>query len=288
MRLINMRLSFLCLLYVLSVCIYGQKSEYTDNNYKTVWFPGKLLVHSFTANVLEARSGFDFFIDKSNLQLNAGSTQDIVHYNSVCDSFSLGADIFTYTRLRSTKEFKFPVETIDYLFGINFGYKMRLKLSEAGFRIRISHISTHQVDGDYDSSLVANWRNNRVPFVYSREFIEFMPYIEYEFFRAYAGFTYIFHTIPSNLNRCLYQIGFDKFYVNSILPFTPFTAYDLKFEKREGRYAGNNNIRIGAKFGKYAGKGFSLYYSFVSGYSIHGQLYNIKEKYSSIGINLDF
>jgi hypothetical protein len=283
-----MKLRFLFVLFILSVSIYGQKSENIGNDLKAEWFPGKLLVPAFTANVLEARSGFDFFIDKSNLQLNAGSTQDIVQYNSKIESYSLGADIFTYTRLRSTKEFKFPVETIDYLFGLNFGYRRALKSSYVGFRVRISHISTHQVDGDYDSSLVLNWRNGRTPFVYSREFVEFMPYFEYEQLRAYAGFTYIFHTIPSNLNRCLYQIGFDKFYVNSVLPFTPFTAYDLKLEKREGQFAGNNNIRIGAKFGKYDGKGFSIYYSFVSGYSIHGQLYNIKEKYSSIGINLDF
>ena len=283
-----MRLKSFFLLLSLTICIYGQDSININNNLKAEWFPGALLIPSFTANVLEARSGFDFFVDKSNLQLNAGSTQDIVHYNSKNEKYSLGADIFTYTRLRSTKEFKFPVETIDYLFGVNFGYERQITSYKAGFRIRISHISTHQVDGDYDETLTANWRNSRVPFVYSREFMEFMPYIEYEQLRVYTGFTYIFHTIPSNLSRCLYQIGFDKYYVNSCLPFSPFAAYDLKFEKREGKYAGNNNLRIGAKFGKYNGKGFSVYYSFVSGYSIHGQLYNIKEKYSSIGINLDF
>ncbi|MDP4114825.1 MAG: DUF1207 domain-containing protein [Bacteroidota bacterium] len=259
-----------------------------DCKYHSIqWFPGHLNIQPFTANVLEARSGFVFFTNKSNLQLNAGSSQDVFNYKNKNDEFSFGADIFTFTRLRSTKEFKFPVETIDYLFGINLGYKTIRSNWEKGIRFRLSHISTHQVDGDYDSSLALNWRNNRVPIVYSREFIEIIPYVKYEDLRLYAGFTYLFHVLPSNINKYIYQTGFDYYYVNCKLPFSPFAAYDLKIEKREVKYTGNNNISTGIKFGSPSGKGFSIYYSYVSGYSVHGQLYNEKEKYSAIGINLD-
>lgn len=267
--------------------VYCQDENIISQKNKIEWFPTKLNIQPFTANQLEAKSGFNFFTNKSNLQLNVGSSFEFVNLIYMKKEFSFGADIFTFTRLRSTNEFKFPVETIDYLFGINFGYKNQSQVIERGFRIRLSHISTHLVDGSYDTTNDLKWRNNRVPIVYSREFIEVIPYVKYENFRIYAGFTYLFHTIPLNMDKNIYQAGFDYFYNSGILPFAPFLAYDLKMEKRYLKYTGNNNFSAGVKFGDYSAKGLSIFYSYISGYSIHGQLFDLKERYSSIGINLD-
>ena len=78
--------------------------------------------------------------------------------------------MFTYTLLRGETDFHFPVDAVDYLFGVNFGYKNNFeKNKEFGARLRISHISAHFVDGHFDGS-TGNWRDGQIPRVFSREF----------------------------------------------------------------------------------------------------------------------
>jgi hypothetical protein len=131
--------------------------------------------------------------------------------------------LFTFTRLRGTSEFHFPVEAIDYLFGLNAGYRiLHDKSTEYGIRFRFSHISAHFVDGhfDYDTRY---WRNNLTPRVYSREFVEFFPFLRYEGLRVYSGYTYLVHVTPSSLGKHIVQAGFDYFYINELLSF--YTIY---------------------------------------------------------------
>jgi hypothetical protein len=84
-----------------------------------------------------------FITWKSQLRLDIGTSRDIYRRHCEDKIISFGADFFTYTRLRGEKEFHFPVETIDYLFGINAGFKKSKPDSEYGFRFRLSHISAH-------------------------------------------------------------------------------------------------------------------------------------------------
>ncbi|HZW40599.1 MAG TPA: DUF1207 domain-containing protein [Ignavibacteriaceae bacterium] len=249
------------------------------------WFPKDLNIQPFTANFLEPRAGFSFFLGKKNLRLDIGTSEDLYQMIDSNKVFSFGADVFTYTRLRSTKEFKFPVETVDYLFGLNVGYKIFDDNSEYGARLRVSHISAHLVDGQFDLNSY-QWRDG-TPFVFSREYIELMPYYKYNELRMYAGLTYLFHTTPPGIGKGIFQLGFDYFYENVNLPFTPFAAYDFKLSK-VNKYKGNNTIFAGIKFDNLSSKGLSIYYSYISGYSVHGELFYKTENYSSIGINLDF
>lgn len=251
------------------------------------FFPSDLNIQPFTANFLEPKAGFLFSTDKNQLRLDISTSRDIIHWMNDNEMISIGADIFTFTRLRSTDNFKFPVETIDYLFGINAGYKKEIcRGNEIGLRFRLSHISTHLVDGQYDASN-QNWRNGRDPFVYSKEFIELFPYYRTGNLRAYAGFTYIFHIIPKELKKVNLQLGFDYFATKiGIKLFTPFIAYDFKLSGVE-KYVGNNIFSAGIKFGDWKSKGLSLYYSYISGKSIHGQLYDLNENYSNIGFNFE-
>ena len=89
------------------------------------------------------------------------------------------------------------------------------------------------------------------------------------------------------LKKGIYQIGFDYFanqFGNDFL--TPFFAYDFKLSGNE-KYVGNNIVTVGIKFGNWKSKGLSLYYSYISGKSIHGQLYDLTENYSNIGFNFE-
>ncbi len=253
---------------------------------KEEWFPSKLNIQPFTANLLEPRDGFSSLINKSRIRLDIGTSHDIFRIDDGNSVLSFGADMFTFTRLRNESHFKFPVETIDYFFGINSGYKIVDGETQYGFRFRLSHISAHIVDGRYEEQN-NSWLGGLLPVVYSREFVELFPFYRAGSFRVYAGLTYLFHVIPSNIGRGIYQVGFDYYFTGfPVKDITPFIADDFKLTEI-GKYFGNNIFAAGIKFGHYNGNGFSILFSRYSGKSIHGEYYNISENYSTIGINLD-
>lgn len=251
-----------------------------------IWFPEGLNIQPFTANFLEPKAGFSYLLGKSELRLDIGTSRDILLITDKSKNLSLGADLFTYTRLRGEKDFHFPVDAIDYLFGINAGYRVIDLNFEHGIRIRLSHISAHFVDGHFDTKSLS-WRDGRQPRVYSREFLEFFPFIKKEGVRAYLGLTYLFNSSPSIFGKAIYQIGFDYYLTDLFSDFiTPFAAYDLKVIKID-KYSGSNIFSIGFKLGRFSSKGFSLIFSYFSGKSIHGEYFDLNEKYSTFGFNLD-
>ena len=254
---------------------------------KTEIFPSKLLIQPFTANTLKPKIGFDFQTDKNELTLNIGTSIDILHFRKCAKSyFSFGVELFNYTRLRQEANFHFPVDAVDYLFGFTFGYKKQNKQNEYGARLRISHISAHFVDGHYSKSKNA-WRNNREPRVYSREFLELIPFYRIDKFRLYVGATYIFSIDPTDIGKDQYQFGFDYFAKNLISEnVTPYFAYDFRLINLYS-YSGNNSIEAGIKYGFANGKGFSVYLKYFAGYNIHGEYFDVREKYLALGFNFD-
>ena len=140
--------------------------------------------------------------------------------------------------------------------------------------------------GHYDNTL-NEWKNNHSPRVYSREFLELMPYIKLNSLRAYIGYTYIFHVDPKYIGKDNYQVGFDYY-----LPWEPlnvvhpYIGYDLKLIHLDS-YTANNSIVAGIKLGSKFGRGFSLYFQYYSGHSVHGEYFDSRVDYSAIGINLD-
>lgn len=250
------------------------------------WFPADLNVQPFTANLSEPRGGFLFALDENKIRLDVGTSRDVLHIYLNESTLSFGADLFTYTRLRSENEFHFPVETIDYLFGINSAYKVDDGKKEIGIRFRFSHISAHLADGQYDKNS-ASWKDGNLPDVYSREFAELFPFFRVKNIRMYLGFTYLIHTSPDNVKKTVFQLGGDYFLVGLISDqFTPFAAYDFKLNGINN-YIGNNSFSAGIKFGRWNGRGFSVYFAFLSGLSIHGEYFDLRENYSNLGFNLD-
>lgn len=251
-------------------------------------FPGDLNIQPFTANILEPRLGSLFQLGGNELRLDIGSTADIVQIsNGENITWSFGGDLFTYTLLRGETDFHFPVDAVDYLFGVNVGYKNKIdEEKEFGARLRISHISAHFVDGHFDGSS-GYWRDGQIPRVYSREFFELMPYYKINNLRVYAGFTYLYHVDPSSIKKDNYQLGAEYFFDNVLgNNFTPYLAYDLKIIHLD-KYTSNNSVNAGVKFGKKEGRGISLYFTYYSGKSIHGEYFDFNKEYSAIGINFD-
>ena len=253
---------------------------------KDEWFPSQLNIQPFTANFIEPKAGFSYLPTRKDIELDIGTSSDIYRYTKKNYVLSFGADLFTYTRLRGESHFYFPVDAVDYLFGINAGYKVKKQKNEYGLRFRLSHISAHFVDGHFDGNL-NQWRNDRKPQVYSREFIELFPFYKINTLRVYVGLTYIFHVTPKDIGKGIYQAGFD-YYFNSLISnnISPYLAYDFKVDNIV-KYFGNNIISAGIKFGKYDAKGFSINFNYFSGKSIHGEYYDVTENYTTIGVNLD-
>ncbi|MEG8990634.1 DUF1207 domain-containing protein [Ignavibacteria bacterium 4148-Me] len=266
------------LLLILHFQIFSQK--------KIEIFPDNLTVQPFTANILEPKLGFLFHLSKNELRLDIGNSIDVLRIQHDDETISIGADFFTYTLLRSEKNFHFPVDAVDYLFGINSCYTKKINNNKFGVRFRLSHISAHFVDGHFDGTN-NKWRDNLNPRVYSREFIEIMPFYSVHNLRFYGGFTYIFHVDPKFIKKDNYQIGFDyfgnEFFNNHI---RPFFAYDLKVVHIID-YSINHSIAAGLKFGKNNGKGLSTYINYYYGKSIHGEYFDINKNYFAFGINLD-
>ncbi len=267
------------------ICLFLFTSNIAQNGIEI--FPSNLLIQPFTANTLKPKLGFEFKTNKNELSLNIGNSLDILHYKvNPTSTLSFGADLFTYTLLRSQSNFHFPVDAIDYLFGVNFGYKKIVCRNEIGVRLRISHISAHFVDGHYDKTL-NQWRDGREPKVYSREFLELMPYFRHKNFRVYAGLTYIFSIDPDNIGTDQYQFGFEYF-ASKLLGehLTPYFSYDFRLINLYG-YTGNNSLETGIKYGYAEGKGISFYFRYFSGYNIHGEYFDVRENFTSFGFNFD-
>jgi hypothetical protein len=252
------------------------------------FFPNELNIKPFNANALEPKLGFLFKKGENELRLDIGNSREIFHYKIEENRIlSFGADLFTFTKLRGENEFHFPVDAIDYLFGINFGYKFVMDDFTYGLRFRLSHISAHFVDGHYDNP-TSSWKGGRYPRVYSREFIEIFPFIQFDEFRGYVGITHLIHVVPTSLGKQLYQVGIEYYFTNlNFFNISPFIAYDFKLAKIE-KYEGNNSLNVGIKFGKYNSAGFSVMVNHFQGKSIHGEYFDYNEKYTAISFNLDF
>lgn len=250
-----------------------------------------LLFKPLIANTFEPRVGFFSELNKNSLRLDICNSIDLLSYrfNDHDEVLSLGADFFTFTQLRGEQNFHFPVNAVDYFFGINVSGKKKLDSGILSARIRISHISAHFVDGHYDGT-TARWRDNRYPQVYSREFID--PVICYEPnsyalpFRMYVGGTYVFHIDPRWLSKLSEYAGGEMSFPSS-LPLTPYVAYQATFMKIHIASI-RHEAQVGVKIGDYRGRGIDIYLSYFSGYSIHGEYFDVKEHYTALGFLIDF
>jgi len=272
------KLSFLFLFLILNPLLKSQS--------ETEWFPSSLNIQPFTANFLEPRVGISYLFGQRNLRLDVGHSSDVVWIKTDNSNFSVGADFFTFTRIREAEEFHFPVEAIDYFFGMNAGYKVWNGKNEYGIRFRASHISAHLADGRFIKG-PNTWINNQFPRVYSREFIELFPYYRFNTLRVYLGLTIIVHVKPQWVGNGIYQAGFDYFLTDLINnSITPFISYDFKINHVQ-KFAGNNIISAGVKFGHHTSEGISVMLSYYSGKSIHGEFFEYNEDYFSAGINIE-
>ena len=243
----------------------------------------ELLFKPFVANQFEPRIGASYHFSEQKLRLDIGASFDIAQLSIIDSSKTyLDADFFTYSRLRSVGNFKFPVETSDYYFGINLSQKEKLGIFDGFTRLRFAHISSHVVDG------LANGDSfTRLPFVYSREFFELHQAIQFKKTRIYAGLNYIYSTRPKETNNICPEFGFD--YNHRILNWLSVTAgYDFKLIGIGSIYGGANAAQLGVTFYTMDNNGIFLGFNYYSGLSMHGMFYKERDNYLGLGFQIVF
>lgn len=233
------------------------------------------------ANPFEGRIASYYQFQTKKLRLDIGSTIDLLRLKS--NDFLrifIGTDLFTLTQLRSEGRFKFPVETIDYFFGVNISFRSVFNFGIINSRIRVAHISAHLVDGLAKETLFT-----RSPFVYSREFIELDVAYVFHNCRIYTNWEFIFSTLPKDAQKLNLGVGFDfekklGFFLNFIVGF------NLKMNGYNKRYFFTSLSKVGLCMLNIDNKGLFVGFTHLSGKNIHGMYYKENNKYFGIGFEL--
>lgn len=242
-----------------------------------------LLFKPLTASTFEPRIGGSYQFGYDKLRLDIGSSVDLTDFKlSDKNETRIGADFFTYTRLRSVGRFKFPVETADYFFGINSSTKGECCGLNYSGRFRLAHISSHVVDGLAHDTVLT-----KKPFVYSREFVDITGAINWDNFRIYAGLWGIFSVQPDNNNPVIPELGFDYNY-----PITDWLnaniGYDFKLGGYGNVYSGISSAECGATLLTSKDREVWLGALMYDGYSIHGMFYDKRDSYLALGFRVIF
>ncbi len=257
----------------------------------------KTIFAPLLADPLEPRIAVMPSLNERSLQLDIGSSADL--YQSNDREFAAGVDFGTYSRLKRSNEFKFPVDAVDYLFGINASWKKpfqneRLPFNEFSAKVRLSHISAHFEDGHYDAEnnqwiRQDDWAGT-IPFTYSREFVNLVLALSSPGHRVYAGYQYLYHTLPEGINPHTFQAG-----AEISTPGNTYIAADFKLlpiwqpslEATRG-HRGTWNLQAGKRLDNIGLEKVRMACNYYSGISRQGMYFYHPESYITAGIIIDF
>ncbi len=247
----------------------------------------ELIFKPLSANIYESRLGSVFTDNNDKLRLDIGGNYDFFSQKSDSNfQWALGAEFFTFTRLRSEGSFKFPVETTDFFFGINGSFRTAIEDFPLEGRFRIAHISTHLSDGYSNKGIFF-----KEPFVYSKEFFDFVISTNQWGFRPYIGGIFIFSYIPKDINLIVPQIGLEYFY--QIFNNIEFKfAYDLKIDGYNNSdldkvtYKAMNMIVAGIIYRTEKNRGIFFKIERYFGKNYYGQFYKDCDNYLGLGFEL--
>ena len=178
-------------LIAFAVSLAQAQNDYTAYRWKDHWIPTWMEMRGSFLEPNRFSTVFDF--RPSWLRLEAGFGSEVVRISTV----SLGAEALILSGLKASSGFRFPVQTADYFFGIYSIFPLPIwgsNLRPWRMRFRLSHISSHLVDGTQDS--VIGGASSR----FSREFISLESLFdetERSSFRLSVGVKYIFHQVQN-------------------------------------------------------------------------------------------
>jgi len=255
----------------------------------------KTIFNPLPADPMEPQVSVMPWVGKRFLNLNIGTTADL--YQSHSKKFAIGVDFGTWSLLRESDNFKFPVDAVTYLFGLNTSWKEKisnetLPFDEFSGRVRLSHISAHFEDGHYEpdgSGWIPEPGGPNIPFTYSREFMDLVLALSAPSHRVYAGYQYIYHTIPEGINPNSFHAGAEL-----STPGNTYLAADVKLlpvwqsSLQETRgYRGTWNLQAGMRLNAIGLEKVRVACNYFSGMSMQGMYFYHPESYTTLGVIID-
>lgn len=240
-------------------------------------------------SIIESKVGVTKFTDDKNLKLDIGVSFDLIGLKHKNTDYSFGVDFFTFSNLRSENNFKFPVDAIDYMFGINFNFKKNI-MRNTGLsgRFRISHISSHFEDGHvYERSDTIF-----TPFVFSKEFFDFAAVVDYRiaddfYFKGLLAMNLVFHSIPSDPKGISGQMGLElRYYLTKL--FSMYISDNLGLASVNSDTNLNDNFEFGLSLGKINTRSVNLYFTYYDGQDYRGQYYGKYLNNTGLGFRVKF
>ena len=279
--------SITLLLLILPQIIFGKAS--TGKYDSLYFFTSNTVYVPVEASIIEAKNGVTKFIDSKYLTLNIGVSFDLIGLKAKKNTFSFGIDFFTFSNLRSEDNFKFPVDAIDYLFGVNFNLKRNLsERNVLTSRFRISHISSHFEDGH----IYERTDTIFTPYVFSKEFLELSVMSNYRinnelYLKSMLGINYIFHAIPDEISSFSGQLGLElRYYITKFLNF--YISNDVILASVNSVSNLNESFETGLSFGNINSRALSLYFDYYDGQDYKGQYYGKYLNYTGLGLRFKF
>ena len=290
-------MKFYTTLSILSLLLLSAAIDVIAQEHPWPYGEASSVVHPYAGQV-EPRVGNWFRTDEEKLRLDIGTSINLLKVHKHEPYYSgdfgfpapkryykldFGVDFFTWTQLRSAGRFKFPVEAVDYYFGVYGAYQpLEDAVIPLDVRFRLAHISAHLVDGN--PGLVAN---PDTAITYSREFVDLLAgryiYNSKSSCGWYVGGTWLFSTIPSDISRITPYAGveYSKTFWEDF-PLTLRLGYEFRLNT-ELETIGENQVRAGLKFASLYKSGVVLEALYYAGRSQFGQFFDRREKHFSIG-----
>jgi len=274
--------------FVFFLSLFLNTSSYPQEESGLYFFSSNKVFEPTRASVFEPRIGFLKNTNNKYLRLDIGAGFDILGYNEKDTRYSFGVEAFTFSNLRAESNFKFPVDAVDYFFGVNFNYKKKLS-DDLHFssRLRVSHISSHLQDGHiYERSDTIF-----TPFTYSREFIDVAGVLDYYFkrtlIRNLISINYLFSSIPDDFGTFSLQYGFEvQHYLCEIVSL--YFSNDLRLATVKDKTNLNENLEAGIRIGDFTSRGINIFFTYYDGQDYKGQYYDRYLNYKAIGMSVDF
>lgn len=271
--------------------LYSQESQ-SEQNHKhksrIQFLPSQELFRPIRASIFESRIGVAKNLNDDYLKLDIGYSPDIVSLENKRSTYSAGVEFFTFSNLRSEDNFKFPVDAIDYYFGLKFSYLRQIKKNmNLSGRLRIAHISSHFEDGhEYP-------RTDTIftPVVYSREFIDLSAMLDTRINKRFAirnqlSINLLFHSIPDEFAKVYFQHGFEaNFRITRIL--SAYFSNELRLVQVKDKWNLNSNVETGIKIGKLNSRGVNIFFSYYDGQDYKGQYYDKHLNTKALGFSID-
>ncbi|HRE41529.1 MAG TPA: DUF1207 domain-containing protein [Ignavibacteria bacterium] len=292
-----MKIIYLIIISFVYTNVFSQSNNFSINekNYtnssrvnKIEFLSSPEIFTPLKASIFESRIGGWKDLNNNLVRLDIGYSPDLITFRSRNSVSAVGVDFFTFSSLRSESNFKFPVEAIDYNFGVKYSYSKHLnkKLSLEG-RFRLAHISAHLQDG----YIYPRTDTIFTPFVYSREYIDLSAILNYKyskriFIRTQVSLNYLINSKPDEFGKFYLQFGFENF-IKVYKNFNFYFSNEFRLVSVKSSTNLNYNLETGFKIGGLNNRGLSLFFTLYDGQDYRGQFYDKYLNYKSIGFTFD-